>query len=149
MFSLPSSPCSPSSFRPSTFGPNLNEQNIRSVGAKSLMCSARSGFVTGSRLVFPDGERCAQEWKQALISDNVLQTRNSATAIRLARLINARLALMDAELWKMTYEGTGVVVVHAALAAAIKHSLLLGDFLDLVVREQYHLASTDVGRRAQ
>lgn len=36
--------------------PNLNEQNIRSVGAKSLMCSARSGFVTGSRLVFTDGE---------------------------------------------------------------------------------------------
>lgn len=80
-----------------------------------------------------------QELKRALISDNVLQARNSATAIRIARLIKARLALMDAELWKMIYEGTGIVAVYAALAAAIKHSLLLGDFLDLVVREQYRL----------
>jgi len=46
---------------------------------------------------------------------------------------------MDSELWKMIYEGTGGVAVHAVLAAAIKHSILLGDFLDLVVREQYHL----------
>jgi len=52
-----------------------------------------------------------QGWKRALITDNVLQTRNSATAIRLARLIKARLLLMDAELWKMIYEGAGVVAV--------------------------------------
>lgn len=80
-------------------------------------------------------------WKRALISENVLQAHSPATAVRLARLIKARLALMDAELWTMIYEGTGVVAVHAALAAAVKHSLLLGDFLDLVVREQYHLFS--------
>jgi len=42
---------------------------------------------------------------------------------------------MDSELWKLIYEGTSVVAVHAVLAAAIQHSLLLGDFLDLVVRE--------------
>src|SRR2546427_11868389 len=70
-----------------------------------------------------------QGWKRALINENVLQTRNPATAIRLARLIKARLILMDSELWKLIYEGTGAVAVHAALAAAIKHSLLLGDFL--------------------
>ena len=28
---------------------------------------------------------------------------------------------------------------HAALAAAVKHSALLGDFLDLVVRDQYRV----------
>ena len=54
---------------------------------------------------------------------------------------------MDAELWKMIYEGTGVVAVHAVLAAAIKHSLLLGDFLDLVVREQYHLFNPALSKR--
>jgi hypothetical protein len=86
-------------------------------------------------------------WKRALISDNVLQTRKSATAIRLARLIKARLALMDTELWKMIYEGNGLVGIHATLAAAIKHSLLLGDFLDLVVREQYHLFNRVLSKR--
>jgi len=86
-------------------------------------------------------------WKRALLSENVLQTRNPATAVRLARLIKARLALMDAEPWKMIYEGSGVVAVHAVLAAAIKHSHLLGDFLDLVVREQYHLFNPALSKR--
>jgi Putative inner membrane protein (DUF1819) len=80
-----------------------------------------------------------QEWKHALISENVLQARIPATAIRLARLIKARLTLTDAELWQIIYEGTGVLAIHAVVAAAIKHSHLLGDFLDLVVREQYYL----------
>ena len=78
-------------------------------------------------------------WKQALTSENVLQARNPATSIRLGRLIKARLVPMDTELWRMVYEGTGILAVHAVLAAAIKHSQLLGDFLDLDVREQYHL----------
>jgi len=82
-----------------------------------------------------------------MLKENVLQTRNPATAIRLARLIKARLTLMDAELWKMIYEGTGVVTVHAVLAAAIKHSHLLGDFLDLVVREQYHMFSSALTKK--
>jgi len=86
-------------------------------------------------------------WKHPLLSENVLQTRNPATAIRLARLIKARLTLMDAELWKMIYEGTGLVTVHAVLAAAIKHSQLLGDFLDLIVREQYHIFSPTLSKR--
>src|SRR6267142_2943374 len=85
--------------------------------------------------------------KRALISENVLQTRSPATATRLGRLIKARLVLMDAELWNMIYEGTGVVAGHAVLAAAIKHSHLLGDFLDLVVREQYHLFNPALSNR--
>lgn len=88
-----------------------------------------------------------REWKRALISENVLQTRNPATAIRLSRLIRARLMLMDAELWKMIWESTGIVAVHAVLASAIKHSQLLGDFLDLVVREQYHLFNSALSNR--
>jgi hypothetical protein len=82
-----------------------------------------------------------KEWKHALLSENVLQARNSATAVRFARLIKARLTLMDADLWKMIWDGPGLVTIHAVLAAAIKHSRLLGDFLDLVVREQYHIFS--------
>lgn len=78
-------------------------------------------------------------WKDATIKQNVLQVRNPATAIRLARLIRGRLKLMDADLCKLVRDGTGAVASHAVLAAAVKHSFLLGDFLDLVVREQYRL----------
>jgi hypothetical protein len=78
-------------------------------------------------------------WNDAIIKQNVLQARNPATAIRLTRLIRCRLGLMDAELWRLIRDGNSTVATHAVLAAAIKHSPLLGDFLDLVVREQYRI----------
>src|SRR5690348_7739746 len=76
-------------------------------------------------------------WKDAIERENVLQARSPATAKRLARLIRLRLETMDADLWKLVRDGTGPVATHAALAAAVKHSPLLGDFLDLVVRDQF------------
>jgi hypothetical protein len=80
-----------------------------------------------------------QAWKDAIVGQNLFQARNPATAIRLGRLIRKRLELMGADLWRLVKEGSAVVAAHAALAAAVKHSLLLGDFLDLVVRDQYRV----------
>ena len=73
------------------------------------------------------------------MTQNLLQARNPATAIRVSRLIRKRLELMGADLWQLVKDGSAVVAAHAALAAAVKHSLLLGDFLDLVVRDQYRV----------
>ncbi len=83
----------------------------------------------------PDG------WREAIYEKNVLQTRSPATARRLARLIRGRLELMEADLWRLVRDGDKTVATHAILAAAIKQSHLLGDFLDLVVREQYKVFS--------
>jgi len=76
-------------------------------------------------------------WKEAIYGQNVLQTRSLKTAARLTLLLRGRLALMEAELWTLVRDGSGTVATQACLAAAVKHSALLGDFLDLVVREQY------------
>jgi hypothetical protein len=76
-------------------------------------------------------------WKEALYDQNVLQARSPRTAERLALLLRGRLELMAADLWKLVRDGSGTIATHACLAAAVKHSALLGDFLDLVVREQY------------
>jgi hypothetical protein len=76
-------------------------------------------------------------WKEALYDQNILQTRSPATARRLALLLRGRLGLMDPDLWTLVRDGSSLVATHACLAAAVKHSALLGDFLDLVVREQY------------
>ena len=76
-------------------------------------------------------------WKKALYDQNVLQTRSPKTARRLALLLRGRLELMHADLWILVRDGFGAVATQACLAAAVKHSALLGDFLDLVVREQY------------
>ena len=78
-------------------------------------------------------------WRKAIYEDNVLQARSPKTAKRLRTLIRNRLGTMNEELWRLVRDGTGDEATHACLAAAVKHSHLLGDFLDLVVREQYQL----------
>ena len=78
-------------------------------------------------------------WKSAVGQDNALQTRSPATARRLARLIRSRLETMTPELWKLVRDGSATVATHACLAAAVKHSALLADFLELVVKEQYRI----------
>ena len=86
-------------------------------------------------------------WKEAIQRDNVLQVKNPATAVRIGRLIRKRLELMEPELWRLVLDGIGTVATHAVLAAAVKHSPLLGDFLNLVIREQYRLFSTALSNK--
>ena len=78
-------------------------------------------------------------WKSALGQDNLLQTRSPATACRLARLIRNRLETMTPHLWMLVRDGSAMAATHACLAASVKHSALLADFLELVVREQYRI----------
>ncbi len=78
-----------------------------------------------------------KQWRKALYEDNVLQTRSLKTAKRLSVLIRGRLALVEAPLWKLIRDGSAVEATHSCLAAAVKASCLLGDFLDLVVRDHY------------
>ncbi len=87
------------------------------------------------------------EWKEAIYSENVLQTKTYETSRRLANLIRGRLLTMQPPLWKLIRDGKGNVATHAALAAAVKQSHLLGDFLQFVVAEQYRLFSPTLSHR--
>jgi hypothetical protein len=78
-----------------------------------------------------------EAWAEAIVEQNVLKTRRKAIAMRVARLIRDRLETMDMGLVRMVRNGNGTVATHAVMAAAIKHSPLLGDFLALTVGEQY------------
>jgi hypothetical protein len=78
-----------------------------------------------------------REWRKAIYDQNVLQARSPKTAKRLSVLIRGRLSLVKAPLWKLIHDGSVVEATHACLAAAVKASHLLGDFLDLVVRDEY------------
>jgi Putative inner membrane protein (DUF1819) len=84
----------------------------------------------------------AEGWKDAIVTRNVLQARSPATARRLTKLIRGRLETMGPDLWTLVRDGKGTVAAHAVFAAAVKHSPLLGDFLDLVVGEQYRVFGT-------
>jgi hypothetical protein len=88
-----------------------------------------------------------EEWKRAIYSENVLQTRATETSRRLSNLIRSRLQTMEPPLWKLVRDGKGKVAMHAALAAAVKHSQLLGDFLQFVVADQYRIFSPTLSHR--
>lgn len=127
----------------------LKGRNRASVRLRQVQERKRySADITAGALKVPESRIVAnlllhgmneKGWNDALYSQNILQARSPETAKRLARLIRARLAPMKPELWKLVRDGSSVVATQACLAAAIKHSLLLGDFLDLVVRDQYRL----------
>ena len=78
-------------------------------------------------------------WKCAIRDENILQTRSPQTALKIAGLIRDRLKTMKPDLWKLVRDGNSSVATHACLAAAVKHSALLADFLELVVKEQYRV----------
>jgi hypothetical protein len=88
-----------------------------------------------------------EEWRRLVIEENVLKARKPATAQRLGRLIWDRLSPMHPDLWTLVRDGAGDVASHAVLAAAIRHSPLVGDFLDQVVRDHYRRFDKVLSRR--
>ena len=86
-------------------------------------------------------------WKDAIVEQNVLQVDSPIGVIRSANILRARLKPLGEGLWKMVCDGDREVATQAALGGAIKHSRLLGDFLDLTVREQRALFATKLESR--
>lgn len=76
-----------------------------------------------------------QAWHEAIIVKNVLQKKTPSTAKRQTSLLRKRLELMYPDIWRLVIAGNKESVTQALLAAAIKHSRLLGDFMDTVVRQ--------------
>lgn len=68
-------------------------------------------------------------WLHAIEVENILQKKTPATARRQARLLRRRLTTLDAQAWEMIAGRENEVVTQLLLAAAVKHSRLLGDFL--------------------
>ncbi len=78
-------------------------------------------------------------WRTAILHENVLQLRSTKSAIRLSNLLRNRLQAMTAEHWRLVLHKNVTVSTHACLAATVKQSPVLADFLDIVVRDQYRL----------
>jgi hypothetical protein len=93
---------------------------FRASGRYRADLTAGSLKITESRVIADLLLRGMDEtaWKQATVNDNLLKTKNPATAIRLARLVRQRLETLSPELWRMVRDGTVVVATHAALSWA-------------------------------
>lgn len=94
------------------------------ISAGSLM-PLESKRVAALLLSDPD----ESEWLNAIETENILQKKTPATARRQATLLRRRLTTLDAQGLKMIAERESEVAIHLLLAAAIKHSQLLGDFM--------------------
>lgn len=68
-------------------------------------------------------------WQHAIEIDNILQKKTVATARRQATLLRKRLTTLDAQAWQMITQRESEVVNQLLLAAAVKHSQLLGEFM--------------------
>jgi hypothetical protein len=77
-----------------------------------------------------------EEWKQAIIEENVLQMDSIESIKRISRLLRARLKPLGEGLWEMVRDGDREQATQAVFAGAVKNSRLLGDFMDITLREQ-------------
>lgn len=94
--------------------------------------------ISAGSLMLPESRRIAklllehptkEQWFDALKLDNILQKNSPATARRQARLIRNRLDTLEDEAWQSIAEGPQEVAIQLLLAAAVKHSKVLADFL--------------------
>jgi hypothetical protein len=79
------------------------------------------------------------DWKQALLTQNILQMNSEESIRRIARLLRNRLEPLGEGLWIMVRDGDRDLAIQATFAGAIKNSRLLGDFMDITIREQRSL----------
>lgn len=70
-----------------------------------------------------------EQWKLAIKDENILQKSSPSTALRQASLIRNRLNTLNMEAWELISISEQEVATQLLLAAAIKHSKLLGDFI--------------------
>ena len=97
------------------------------IAAGSLM-PTESRRIAALLLTHPD----EATWQHAIEVLNILPKKTPATARRQARLIRQRLATLDDTAWIMIAERESEVVTQLLLAASVKHSQLLGDFMRCV-----------------
>ena len=75
-------------------------------------------------------------WKEAIIEQNILQMGSVESIKRISRLLRTRLEPLGEGLWEMVRDGGKELATQAVLAGTIKNSRLLGDFMDITMREQ-------------
>ncbi len=88
-----------------------------------------------------------EAWKEAIVEKNVLQVSSTIGVIRSSNILRARLEPLGEGLWKMVRDGGRAQAIQAAFAGAVKHSRLLGDFMDITIREQRALFAKNLEHR--
>jgi len=89
-----------------------------------------------------------QAWREAIEIQDVLQLGSVVAAVRSSKILRARLEPLGEGLWQMVRDGELLQATQAAFAGAIHHSRLLGDFMDIAIREQRALFAKNLEPRS-
>ena len=81
-------------------------------------------------------EASDSDWRSRVLEQNVLQMGSVASITRISRLLRARLEPLGEGLWRLVRDGGREQATQAVFAGAIKNSRLLGDFMDIALRER-------------
>lgn len=87
-----------------------------------------------------------KQWQQFIQRDNVLMLSNAATAKRQSNAIRSRLATLDEAGLGMVCHGGHMVALQMLLAATLKYSLILRDFMELVIKPQALVGNMELPR---
>ena len=85
-----------------------------------------------------------EDWKREIVEHNVLQMGSVESIKRISSLLRARIEPLGEELWKMVRDGGRMLTTQATFAGAVKNSRLLGDFMDITMREQRALFAREL-----
>jgi len=105
-----------------------------------------NGSIASGSLLVPESREIARlllegadqkALKDAILRGNILQKRSPKTAKIQGSLIKKRLILMSSPHWEMVAHGHAALSAQAVMAASIKHSHLIGDFMLSVVKEHW------------
>ncbi len=99
---------------------------------KASLKVAESRVIAGLLLNGAD----AESWHKSIAVDNVLQKRSPLTAATFANYIAHRLRTLEPEAWQLIYDSSNEVATQLVLAASLRHSELLADFLNLIVKDR-------------
>jgi bacteriophage exclusion system BrxA-like protein len=79
------------------------------------------------------------EWKRAIHTENRLQKRSPATAIRQASALRKRLERLDEPFWRALRDGDDELATQVAFVAALERNLLLVEFVETVLKDAFIL----------
>lgn len=75
-------------------------------------------------------------WLKLIYRDNEVQIKGRSTLRRQSNLLRARLSLASPGILELVADGNYRETTQACLSAAIKHSRLIADFMDIVLRAE-------------
>jgi hypothetical protein len=123
-----------------------------------MMTSIYNAQISAGSLLIPESRKVAEvllqardqppDWQRLIQIDNILQKRSPSSAWRQLRLLRNRLEPAAPELLQIIAHADNAAAIQVLLALTIRHSHLLGDFLQQVVKEharhfETHLSAYD------